>query len=97
MRSTRWRAACLPSALLIGLFWLVASQPVSAAWIGEHAARIYREDPRPAGDLPAGISTSQDLIVVPTSPRRRLSRRAQELEYLSAYLSESPMEYLSAY
>jgi len=77
MRSTRWRAACLPSALLIGLFWLVASQPVSAAWIGEHAARIYREDPRPAGDLPAGISTSQDLIVVPTSPRRRLSRRAQ--------------------
>jgi acetyl esterase/lipase len=77
MRSTRWQAACLSFAFLVGLVWLVAPQPVTAAWIGEHAERLYRDDPRPAGDLPAGIGGSQDPLVVPTSPRRRLSRRAQ--------------------
>lgn len=77
MRSTRWKALWLPSTLVCALFWQAAIEPVAAAWLGEHTDRMYRDDPRPAGDLPAGIGTSLDMLDTPYSPRRRLSRRAQ--------------------
>ena len=47
-----------------------------AAGIGKHAVRLYREDPRPPSDLPAGISPESSSLST-QNPRRRVSRRAQ--------------------
>ena len=94
MRFTRRRVAWLPVVLLMSLFCFVPSRPANAAWLGEHADRIYRDDPRPAGDLPAGIGTSQEMLVVPSSPRRRLSRRSQRRMQRRGiqFFPESPSE-----
>ncbi len=47
-----------------------------AAGIGKHAVRLYREDPRPPSDLPAGVSPESSSLST-QNPRRRVSRRAQ--------------------
>ena len=46
------------------------------AGIGKHAVRFYREDPRPSGDVPAGVRGESGSYST-HYPRRRLSKRAQ--------------------
>lgn len=60
--------AALPAAL--------ASRPAAAAPV-RHTLRLYREDPRPAGDLPAGIGPAWQPTARRPAARRRISRRAQ--------------------
>ena len=46
------------------------------AGVGKHAVRLYREDPRPPGDVPAGVRSESGSYST-YYPRRRVSRRAQ--------------------
>ncbi len=70
----------VPTACLIGLVLLVWTGDLGATGgLGQHAPRLYRDDPRPAGDLPAGVRPSTESAAGSSSPRRRLSRRARRL------------------
>ncbi len=44
--------------------------------VGKHAVRLHREDPRPPGDVPAGVRSESGSYST-YYPRRRVSRRAQ--------------------
>lgn len=62
----------IATGLLAGMVILTA-RPV-AAWPVRHAERLFRDDPRPAGDLPIGVGP--DWQQQPTG-RRRTTRRAR--------------------
>lgn len=62
----------------IGLVLLVPNlaSALTAAGLGKHATRLYRDDPRPSGDVPAGVR-SESNNSSGQYPRRRVSKRAQ--------------------
>ena len=56
---------------------ITAASPV-AAWPARHAVYLFRDDPRPAGDLPLGVSPEwQPQPTGRRRPSRRARRRAQ--------------------
>lgn len=56
---------------------ITTASPV-AAWPVRHAVKAFRDDPRPAGDLPAGVSPEwQQQPTGRRWPSRRARRRAQ--------------------
>ncbi len=67
------RAMCIICLLL---FPASLAYTMDVAGVGKHAVRLYRDDPRPSGDVPAGVR-SESSNYSGQYPRRRVSKRAQ--------------------
>lgn len=70
----RFCRVTIPVALGLAI---AVSGPVASAQPVRHAVCLYRDDPRPAGDLPAGIEPNRQTTTRRPAGRRRLTRRAQ--------------------
>jgi len=76
----------LSVAGLLATAVITAAQPV-AAWPVRHAVGMFRDDPRPAGDLPIGVGPEWQQQ--PTG-RRRTSRRARRRAQRRGWVDATP-------
>jgi acetyl esterase/lipase len=63
-------------AIVLVLLMPTLADAMTAVGLGKHATRLYRDDPRPSGDVPAGVRTESSNYSG-QYPRRRVSKRAQ--------------------
>ena len=63
-------------AIVLVLLMPTLADAMTAVGLGKHATRLYRDDPRPSGDVPAGVRPESSNYSG-QYPRRRVSKRAQ--------------------